>query len=293
VVQRSGHLVDRDQRKSPPKTGKNKRKNKFPIDDLLEQHTSKKARILDDGDVIYVRQSTNCVPNTPDSTATTDSSREPSTETSPGDAALPSSRRALRERKSVPLYDVDFHPMDTVLRPTARTTMKHINAISQARLRELHTDRKTPGVLKEPIPQDWRCIGLFDLRLHGLQQGVAVRVNGLPYPWNEVADTLVEQGFITEKELKACGGLKGLEARYNALQTMWNDKISSTGPENNSVWEGRVGRLLKGQGTLEYTSEDEMDELIQTQSLIDATTLGLSINRSAVGASWVESGANV
>lgn len=106
----------------------------------------------------------------------------------------------------------------------------------------------------KPTSPAWRDLGLFDRRVYILQKGAPLQGTTLPLEWSQVVETLGMEGFFTEKEFKAVGGLTALASRYETIRLNIQGFFKSASePADKRDWPIRYVEDLKvfelGSGT--------------------------------------------
>lgn len=130
-------------------------------------------------------------------------------------------RSSIQDEKRVN-HNMEYHPIDDV--PRLETRKRHsvwlkdvsipTTSSSCTALSRIEFDNP----FAKPTSPDWRDLEVFDRRVYTLQKGAPVQGTTLPLEWTQVVRILVMQGFFTEAEFNAVGGLNALVARYETIR---------------------------------------------------------------------------
>lgn len=132
----------------------------------------------------------------------------------------------LRARTSEPdekkVYDMKYHPMDDVLKPKSRkrsSTWLNVVLLPSTSSPSPPSEIQAENPFTKSIPADWVNLEHFDRRVYLLQQGAPLHGNTLPLRWPQVVKSLVREGFFTEENFRAFGGIKTLTSRYETVRS--------------------------------------------------------------------------
>lgn len=119
-------------------------------------------------------------------------------------------------------YDMRYHPIDDVLRSKYRKSdsfwLKEVSISARASSSTGSPRIDFDNPLKKSISSDWRDLESFDRRVYILQKGAPLQGETLPVEWTKIIETLVMEGFFTQGEFKAVGGLTALTSRYETIR---------------------------------------------------------------------------
>ncbi|MCJ1390917.1 hypothetical protein MMC18_003778 [Xylographa bjoerkii] len=88
------------------------------------------------------------------------------------------------------------------------------------------------NLLKALIGVDFDGMCSMDRILHNIQHGAPIDSTPLPHSWAKVADVLIQEGFFTENQYKAWGGVTVLKRRYNGVRYAVQGKSAELEPKN-------------------------------------------------------------
>ena len=158
--------------------------------------------------------------------------------------------------KKKPNYDMNFHPMDSVTRLSAKRTRlfqessvanggtgkrkgpitRSMNAVyqspsassrvstssrassSSASLNPEGTCTSWENLFARPIEEDWHTMNSYDRYLFRLQGGAPVRGTAKRVKWPRAVEILIKEKFFTRKQFNAWGGKKMLKRRYELVR---------------------------------------------------------------------------
>lgn len=121
-------------------------------------------------------------------------------------------------------YNMGYHLIDDVLR--LKTRKRHsvwLKNVSIPTTSSSSSSTALPRIkfdnpFAKPISPDWGDLEVFDRRVYTLQKGAPFQGTTLPLEWTRIVRILVTQGFFTEAEFKAVGGLNALVSRYETIR---------------------------------------------------------------------------
>ena len=121
------------------------------------------------------------------------------------------SKRAPRGRgRKKANYDMTAHPLDP-LSQTKHSRKSSSNADSPA-------PEESAEPFAKPVAESWELLDPLDQYLHQMQEGAPDNSEALPYPWNEVVNTLIKEGYFTRKQFHRFGGFSALRERYEEIR---------------------------------------------------------------------------